>query len=505
MLMTLDELCASMYNIFKHLNERGVGMDPDFRKRYEWFYHTIFQDEDLPVKKASKVRLPSALKAARSLEKGMPRGWQSREALFIKQGKLLADYEDDYEYDQPLTYYYPTYADFSNGELRGYFTWRTKLRQGVTEQTSASYAYLYAYELLNLITVDTPMEAFEKLVAFRDCYGSMDDHILPYMNRWLVDFAVMHNLDPALLDVVPQMELDRQLLVLMSPEDHTQQQVLEAVRTFAPKWLKRSRFYHDHKEDMDRVIPKIIVGIAAHYSRGKRPFVEQLFGSMDEYVIRLFESAVYYRDKTPEHTRYDLNPVCYYERHNHFWTIHRYSISRHCPKLEDFIKTIDGVMRSCYDYGHPIRLESKLQWLQKLIKEETMALLQEKKDAETKKLHIDYSQLETIRRNAEVTRESLLVEEERMEEDPLPLPDVSAAPEQTPEDTPFEPEEYRLLQCLLYGGSLQWVQASGRMVSVLVDSINEKLYDTFMDTVVEAEPPGIIEDYLSDLKEMVKP
>ena len=42
------------------------------------------------------------------------------------------------------------------------------------------------------------------------------------------------------------------------------------------------------------------------------------------------------------------------------------------------------------------------------------------------------------------------------------------------------------------------------MLSVLVDGINEKLYDSFMDSVLD-DSPALIEDYIDDLKEMVKP
>ncbi|MDE6260036.1 MAG: hypothetical protein K2M42_04130, partial [Oscillospiraceae bacterium] len=71
-------------------------------------------------------------------------------------------------------------------------------------------------------------------------------------------------------------------------------------------------------------------------------------------------------------------------------------------------------------------------------------------------------------------------------------------------DTPLSPPEYRLLQCLLYGGDTGWVQAEGHLLSVLVDGINEKLYDTFLDTVID-DGPQLIEDYIDELKEMVHP
>ena len=42
------------------------------------------------------------------------------------------------------------------------------------------------------------------------------------------------------------------------------------------------------------------------------------------------------------------------------------------------------------------------------------------------------------------------------------------------------------------------------MLSVLVDGINEKFYDSIGDTVVD-ETPQAIDDYIEDLKEMVSP
>ena len=93
------------------------------------------------------------------------------------------------------------------------------------------------------------------------------------------------------------------------------------------------------------------------------------------------------------------------------------------------------------------------------------------------------------------------MEEERLEE---PVPE--AVPTQPVSHTPLSPPEYRLLQCLLYGGDLNWVREAGLLLSVLTDGVNEKLYDTFFDTVLEPEePPKLIEDYISDLKEMILP
>ena len=61
--------------------------------------------------------------------------------------------------------------------------------------------------------------------------------------------------------------------------------------------------------------------------------------------------------------------------------------------------------------------------------------------------------------------------------------------------------ELRLLRTLLGDGDLAWVRTEGRMLSVLVDGINEKLYDDFADTVIEGDPPAVVPDYQDELIE----
>ena len=100
------------------------------------------------------------------------------------------------------------------------------------------------------------------------------------------------------------------------------------------------------------------------------------------------------------------------------------------------------------------------------------------------------------------------MEEELVEpEVPEPIPAVTEEPEMVSsaaEDSPLTGHEYRLLQCLLYGRDFSWVHKEGLMLSVLSDSINDKLYDIFQDSVMD-DSPSLVDDYIDDLKEMVAP
>lgn len=474
------------------------------KKAAEWFYSTVFHDEAiLPKPFHVTKKLPPLLRTARSLENSSSISWQSRESIFIKQAKLLANYEDDYEFQGNVVRYFPTYQALTDQELRGYFSWRSKLRKGNVQKTSLSFAFLYIYELLNQIGVEDPLEGYQKLVAFRDAYGALDNSICAYLNRWLTDYVVYYGLDANLLADSNQVLFDRSISVLDLIREQEEAKVMYAIKYLAPRWLSRSKFYAANPADCDRVIVRVLRRVSDHYAtRTKKTMVEQFFGQRHTYPLTLFDTAVFCDPIKKRSLEYALDERCIYRCQNGLWTVTRHSPSSGTSKkLEDILKTIDAVMREEYAYKHPIKYETTIKWLIKIIHEETQALLAEKKAAEAKKITIDYSQLAKIRREAAITQEKLTVEEDVEESEVTPEPVQTVMPA---EICPLTEPEYRLLHSLLYSESIGWVQSEGYMLSVLVDGINEKLYDTFMDSVVD-DTPGLIEDYIEDLKEMITP
>ena len=68
------------------------------------------------------------------------------------------------------------------------------------------------------------------------------------------------------------------------------------------------------------------------------------------------------------------------------------------------------------------------------------------------------------------------------------------------------PEEIELVACLLKGLSIrEFERAHACMASVLVDSINDKLYNEFADICIDTctGEPVIIEDYVPELRELL--
>ena len=84
-----------------------------------------------------------------------------------------------------------------------------------------------------------------------------------------------------------------------------------------------------------------------------------------------------------------------------------------------------------------------------------------------------------------------------------------AAPDTPPdEELPLDENETAFLRILLYGGDLQaLLRERGLLLSMVADSINEKLFDRFSDTVLlfDGETPEPVEDYLEQLKGWIQP
>ena len=461
----------------------------------------------LPRKKTPEEKLPAPLKAARSLEKGAARMYQNRRSLFLNQAKLLEFYKDDYEGEYISHCYYPTYDLLSNRELRSYFAWRTKVRNGDIQPSCSCFAYLYLYELINGIGTGTPVEGLHKMDDFAAAYKEYESSLMNYYANWRKSYIIYYNLSDSFLGGEEREGEEAHMAVLDSAQEQTDDAIAAAVKQLAPGWLNRSKFYKTHQTDMDRVIVQVLRRMHQHYStRSKRTFSEQLFGSRETHSVDLFCYAVFCDPLRHENSRYYITDSHYYECRNGYWTETSCFIDSHKRrKLEDLMKTIDASLRVALNDGKPIKSPSQLKWVTKVIEEEVAALLetQKQQEAAAKRVQIDYSALAQIRREAAITQEKLATEEEMEEEAPPAVQPPPPQPEALPGDCPLDKTQYRLMQNLLYGGDTSWVQREGKMVSVLLDSINEILYDTFQDAVIEDQQ--VVEDYIDELKEMVKP
>ena len=177
------------------------------------------------------------------------------------------------------------------------------------------------------------------------------------------------------------------------------------------------------------------------------------------------------------------------------------------------LKAVDRLMREQAGFKPPLKPQQITKTLQSLIEKELARLAEEKRRSAVPEIRLDLSRLDGIRAAADLTRDRLIVEEET-EEAPPPLPqkqeEPPAPPPSEPEntDSPLTPAETAFLHALLDGEDFRAVlRESGVLLSIMVDGINEKLFDQFGDTVLEfdGETPVPIADYLDELKGIIEP
>jgi hypothetical protein len=114
--------------------------------------------------------------------------------IFYKQGMFMRDFSDDYSGHAGFARYFPFYQMMGYEQLRTYFTWRTAVRKGSVREISPAYAFLYVYELLANIGADDPADGLAKLLFFWRAFSAYDNTLDKYIFRWLKDYHIYYEL-----------------------------------------------------------------------------------------------------------------------------------------------------------------------------------------------------------------------------------------------------------------------------------------------------------------------
>jgi predicted DNA-binding protein (MmcQ/YjbR family) len=415
---------------------------------------------------------------------------KGRAKNFYQQGKLMADYQDDF--DQPVSClrYYPVYHYLNTQQLRTYFTWRTKLRQGQLTACSLSYAYLYLYELLNNIGVDV-QTGYQQLTWFaHKAAGKFDDKLQTRLQTWQQDYVLYYQLTDQLSIFASQREQDERYQCLLKHEQAANQDIAAALLAlgnyrFLPKIAARPNF-----SDMLAAVWRQVRQTDFFFQKIGRKLVTQ---------HRLFAGAIFY-DRKQANWSMKLDP----ERSYHGTGLDGYLISiqpnsRQRQNINLLLHEIDRLLRQFWQVGRPLKARPLagiyLQAVVRGIKE------YHRQQASIK---LDFSQLDQIRSDAAVTRERLLTDEEKAEElVPKPIPQ----PQPTIVKTyGLSPAELQFLLALLqHQPWKQQLREEHLMPTLAADQINAKLFDEIGDNVIEFDnqnQPRIISYYQSDLEQI---
>lgn len=342
----------------------------------------------------------------------------------------------------------------------------------------------------------------------------------------------------------------------LPPDEVREERLMAAINALSTYNLSNSRLDRSHHRDLRHVACAVYVRMARYYdTHRKTGIVASLFGEETAMPYTMFASAVFFAPERHEDCEYRLDPIHIYRCQNGFWECMRIHGSRQkSSKLGEMMRACDQRLRLALDPAHPLKEEKVPKYLAKIIDDEIVAWLSWDAAHQPVKIDIDLSQLGHIRSAAVQTREALLIDEEREDGAPVEAeatlieqPNTESAPGMTAEpgemtirqnepDEPtvsteefgvvapllasvgapvtpapteaankLAPAEDTFLRALLEQNAAQAASAvahSGQSEDMLVDSINEALFDLVGDTVIEfgAAGPQIIEDYEADVR-----
>lgn len=486
----------------------------------------IYRDEPI-LKTAAQMSnyLPEKYRQMRKMAGGSFHDRRSEACVFYEQGKFMEDYEDAFDYRGEFIRYFPTYQSMNNEQLRGYFSWRTALRRGKIEPTSLSFAFVYVYELLNQIGVKTPEEGYRRFYDFWRAYREIDSRIDWYAKQWLMDYVVYYGLDRKLLAPLYDSAAEESVLTLLHYPSREEAEIFAALCACSTYHLEHSKFYKQYPQDVSAVACAVFARLSEYYEKNrKHSYCEKLFGRVERFPYSMFRSAVFYERGRHKDCEYAINELHVYRCVGGNWVCkRRVGGQTSSRELGAMLKTVDRMMRETYGFPSRLKPTETTKLLSGIIQKEIDLFLEQKRRNAAPRVEIDLSKLQGIRRSSDVIRDKLIVEEEEepsfVPEKPVSLTEEeSSAPAAMPEPEPEEktapsdrPDglseaEYALLHSLLYDGDWrEAVKRSGGMLSVLVDSVNEKLFDRFADTVIvfEDDFPVLIGDYCDELKGMI--
>ena len=428
--------------------------------------------------------------------------YESQTRVFYEQAKFMADFEDDFTYQGEFTGYYPTYQAMSDQQLRGYFSWRTRVRRGIIEKTRLSFVFVYIYELLNQIGVSDALQGYYALKNFWSVYRAIDAKIDNYVRLWLHDYVVYHNLDKDLLQEFSDLNLDNAALVLLNYQRHDADEIFAALNSFSAYGLQNSRFFKEYPEDVKKFVCKIFSRLADYYWRKhKKSVCEKLVGGIYANAYTMFKSAVFYQQPGRRDLVYAVNDIYKYYCQGGQWSCERFF--RHkggIQRVGDLLKTIDFFMRCQYGFKSTLKAGKVVISVQNMICRE----LENFRAGLSRNapIEIDVAQLDNIRSAALQTQNKLIVEQAGEPPEPGQTSGQSPANSVGLDNT----QHCFFIRCLLYDRDYHaLLKESGLMLSLVVDAINDTLFERFGDTVIiyDGERPALVEDYIDEMKRMI--
>lgn len=350
---------------------------------------------------------------------------------FYEQALFMAGYTDNAPI-MPFNAYFPTYRQMSVGQMRSYFTIRKLLRQGKHPEASLSYLFVYVYETLMQVGVESPEEGYEILCDLRDSYPALNPASRPYLTAWLRDYVVWYGLSDHYAECFAVERRDDESYDTLNHYATVSDTVLFTfLDSYAGNVVTKAALYKKQ--------PEATVSAVADVFRQIAPAIERHYGHrlgtlfygrqyMRQHVM--FDSAVFYAPEPIKEAEVQVTPQHRYTCHHGLWkrTVSEGFVYLSPAKVKPLLHYIDAMVRHRLGVKPAIKqtalytgsyLSDELpkavdNWLARWKADEEVRREEARRQAVAQaraSVSIDLSKLGSIREDADVVRDKLIVED----------------------------------------------------------------------------------------------
>lgn len=539
---------------------------------------SFYTDEDLDFSQADDIGLPDGLDSIHSWDYFAPEETERRnefsDATIVSKAKLSeplaslwrmireqpwqvsgakAFYEQalfmaDYEADAPIVgfmSYFPSFRDMSVAQLQSYFAIRRQLRLGKFPDVSLSYIFVYIYETLMKVGVNTAEEGYEILCEINEGYRKTEPKLSRYLTPWIRDYVVYNNLSSHFPEVFKaECEQDHIVSILTSCGTVDEQTLFSTLCDLGKYDPRNGALFAKEESRLVSCTVVVLRHIVPLLEKALHHRIGTLFaGKRVKRPATMFSNALFYDPSPVRNVEIEVSPLHRYFCRGGLWTRDEFvgSDKSFAKILGAILREVDSQLRDALNVKPRLKPSVAVMPYREQVHDAVMVWLAEDKrrlaeeEAEKRRVSIDYGMLGRIRSDADVIKDKLLdgiaLEEESAPIEPM-LPPVekiqpSAEPTQPSvvqtqptieskpspvENAPNQPQheeesrEHAFLRILLTDGDWrQYLRSIHVPEGVMVENINDEMMDQIGDIVVEDNGNGIqiIEDYREDIERII--
>ncbi len=448
--------------------------------------------------------------------------WQiSGAKAFYEQALLMADYEEDAPIVGFMSYF-PSYRDMSVQQLRSYFAIRRQLRLGKFPDVSLSYIFVYVYETLMKVGVNTAEEGYEILCEINEGYRKTEPKLSKYLTPWLRDYVVYNNLSSHFADVFKAEREQDGIVGRLSSYATLDEQALFSTFCDHGKYdprkgvlfaKEKSRLISCTVAVLKHIIP--VVEKTCHHRIGTL-----LAGKRVKRSAPMFSNALFYDPSPVRNVEIEVSPFHRYFCCGGLWTRDEFvgGDKTFAKLIGAILREVDCQLREALDVRPRLKPSVAVLPYREQVHDAVQAWLAEDKrrlaeeEAEKRRVSINYGMLGRIRNDADVIKDKLL-DGIPSDDDAIPVepampvePTQPAPPKKSSHALEEESQEHAFLRLMLTDGDWRlYLRSIHVPEGVMVENINNEMMDKIGDIAIEDNGNGIqlIEDYREDIERII--